>query len=368
MTDIFFCDLCNESVPLADLDGGRAFRIKGRVVCSACNVAMSQPGGGVASATPAAGEPILSHGHAHAAATARGGGGAYAALTLAVLALGGVALVGAWTREEVVALRQQQRDELDGLRARVATLGTALEDQNAERARLEAAITGHVDEQLAALSQRLRIQDDELARLSREFRDGLEGVNSQAASISDALMRLERQDGELLTLSRRLNELQAAARETDEQLSAELRALRDAGASVVAPIPAEARPAWWPLVEQLRSDSVSERYAALVGLSGTRDPAAAPHVLPLLADPDIFLRMAAARTLGDLGSPESVGALIDTLEDGEGVVREAAYLSLRAITKRDLPFDAQSPDAAERSRRVKAWREWWEKERPKVGG
>ena len=29
---IDFCDLCNESVPLSDLEAGRAVRVKGRVV------------------------------------------------------------------------------------------------------------------------------------------------------------------------------------------------------------------------------------------------------------------------------------------------------------------------------------------------
>src|SRR5262245_5414832 len=38
---IHFCDLCNESVPQGDLDQGRAFIRKGRVVCAACDRAMS---------------------------------------------------------------------------------------------------------------------------------------------------------------------------------------------------------------------------------------------------------------------------------------------------------------------------------------
>ena len=52
MTEIFFCDLCNESVPLSDLDGGRAFRIKGRVVCATCNLTMTIAGGPVVLGPP----------------------------------------------------------------------------------------------------------------------------------------------------------------------------------------------------------------------------------------------------------------------------------------------------------------------------
>ena len=38
---IHFCDLCNESVPQSDLDEGRAFLRKGRVVCARCDRSMS---------------------------------------------------------------------------------------------------------------------------------------------------------------------------------------------------------------------------------------------------------------------------------------------------------------------------------------
>jgi hypothetical protein len=39
--DIHFCDLCNESVPQSDLDLGRAFVRRGRVVCASCERAMT---------------------------------------------------------------------------------------------------------------------------------------------------------------------------------------------------------------------------------------------------------------------------------------------------------------------------------------
>ena len=39
--EILFCDLCNESVPQSDLERQRAFRLKGRVICSECDKAMS---------------------------------------------------------------------------------------------------------------------------------------------------------------------------------------------------------------------------------------------------------------------------------------------------------------------------------------
>ena len=39
---ILFCDLCNESVPQSELDAGRAFMRKGRVICLKCDQLMTQ--------------------------------------------------------------------------------------------------------------------------------------------------------------------------------------------------------------------------------------------------------------------------------------------------------------------------------------
>jgi len=55
-----------------------------------------------------------------------------------------------------------------------------------------------------------------------------------------------------------------------------------------------------------------------------------------------------------------IPALIDALEDPEASVREAAVVSLRAITARDFRFDPGAKES-ERAKRVKAWRDWWKK-------
>jgi HEAT repeat protein len=94
-------------------------------------------------------------------------------------------------------------------------------------------------------------------------------------------------------------------------------------------------------------------------LGDTDDPEVVPHLVPMLDDADIFVRMAACRHLGDLGSVTAIPALIDTLEDEEASVREAALVSLRGLSGQSIPFDPMARDG-DRSKRVKAWREWWE--------
>src|ERR1700741_3271172 len=43
--EIHFCSLCNESVPQSDLDLGRAFLRRGRVICAVCERAMTHEAG-----------------------------------------------------------------------------------------------------------------------------------------------------------------------------------------------------------------------------------------------------------------------------------------------------------------------------------
>jgi hypothetical protein len=72
--------------------------------------------------------------------------------------------------------------------------------------------------------------------------------------------------------------------------------------------------------------------------------------------------------LGDLRAPEAVAALIDALGDPEPSVREAVYTALKAITKRELAFDALGEDGEQRARQIQAWRDWWAKEQARQGG
>jgi HEAT repeat protein len=80
----------------------------------------------------------------------------------------------------------------------------------------------------------------------------------------------------------------------------------------------------------------------------------------MLKDPDLFVRMATARALGDLKSERAIGPLIDALEDQETSVREAAVVALRVTTGRNFKFDPLASET-DRARKVKAWRDWYKK-------
>jgi HEAT repeat protein len=98
-------------------------------------------------------------------------------------------------------------------------------------------------------------------------------------------------------------------------------------------------------------------------LGETGDVAVVDYLVPILQDSDVFVRLSTARVLGNLGSTKAIDGLIVALGDEHAPVREASYDALRKITKKDLPFDAQTDDSAERQRRIKAWQDWWKKAR-----
>ncbi|MDH5493706.1 MAG: HEAT repeat domain-containing protein, partial [Myxococcales bacterium] len=120
-------------------------------------------------------------------------------------------------------------------------------------------------------------------------------------------------------------------------------------------------PIWLALVDDLSSSNSGVRWNAVEDLGHTGDPGVVPHLLPVLDDEDTFVRMAAARVLGELGGDESVGPLIDTLSDPAESVRDAAVASLRQITGQNFRFDPLAKQA-ERTKRIRAWRDWWEKQ------
>jgi hypothetical protein len=373
---IDFCDLCNESVPQADLEAGRAARAKGRVICARCNEIMRAqegaaatgggPGHGAPMAAGAAPGPLgaVPHGATpHVHVRPRGGGGAGTALAL--IALAATAGVGFWLfdrgeqealamrerigdlRGEVLLLRQRLDEGLDGADARAAEARRAADERLA-------AVREDVASGLSAVQEQARGVETQLASFDRRLSSMQESVGS-----------ISRQDQELVGLQQKYTQLSADV----VDLGRVLADLADEQAAVrAAAPPAETQPAWMGLLGKLSSPDDTDRWQAVIALGETRDPAVASYLLPVLGDADIFVRMAAARMLGDLRAPEAVPALIDALEDPEPSVREAVYLALKEITRRDLPFDALSEDPAERAKRVEAWRAWWAKEQERLGG
>jgi HEAT repeat protein len=394
--EIHFCDLCNESVPQSDLDLGRAFLRKGRVVCAKCDAIMTagqvsepraefgrpEPFQGLApnlAAGPFAGSPGTAVASAPSTAFAAAGSGSAELSSLAgargsgaskagiALALLGMLLTGA-VAYVLNDRHERQLGELNQRQDQVVASQRSANLQSESRARLaedaSTKLTQLVESRFSDLRQSLDqalAQDQEsanaakarLAQLSAEIRD-----------LRDALVVMQHHEDERASAQARLERIAEEFDVLRGQVD-DVKRLATAPAPVAAPHPSE--PAWMGLVKQLSSDKLSDRWTAVQSLGETGDPAVVEHLLPMLKDPDVYLRMATARQLEKLGSPKAIGPLIEALEDQEAPVREAAYIALLMLSKRNLPFDPYQ-EPGERAKRVKAWQEWWKKAQSEFTG
>jgi hypothetical protein len=398
--EVRFCDLCNESVPQADLDTGRAIVSKGRVVCVKCERAMSgaaaRPAAGAtatvtqvaavqttvasAAAAPPAAEPVLEAaarpwppppGPATVPVAPARAAGATSTLGLWVAVLGLLFTAGA------IAVFNERLKELDGsdqgllkrLEAHAATLAKLEplpQELKRESQRLEIALRKDQDDKADSLRAELRKVDTalqaaraDLTRIAATIEalraEATQGQTAWTQRIEDVAARLARQEDDFKAATLRLDEVEDLAR--NPPVAALPVGANGAGAGA-AEKPADSP--WKALIADLSNANSGLRWQAVDGMGQSGDPATVPYLIPMLDDGDVFVRMAAARVLGNLDVPEAIPALIDTLEDVDSPVREAALVALHQITGRDFQFDPQANEA-ERARRLKAVRDWWKK-------
>jgi len=352
--NLYFCDLCNESIPQADLDLGRAVRRNERLICAACEAAMSGSHARPAPTTPA---PLAAP-HIPQPVRESSSGSSIAAVALAFSSVALVAGIGAatylfWRLEDgFVATRQRLADLERSAPEPARTVAAALAEESRTR-ESEAAETRASIQALSAHLAELEQGNAQVSALERR----VEKLDERFGAVDDLASRVQHQAGVI----DQLNETVAAisvARPTEPREEAPARR-PEVAEKQPPPAPEASRPAWERWVPDLSSPDSGTRWQAVQGLGGSHDVAVVPHLVPMLADTDIFVRMAACRHLGDLGSVEAIPKLIDALEDEEASVREAALVALRSLSGQSIPFDPLARES-DRSRRVKDWRDWWE--------
>ena len=383
--EIFFCDLCNESVPEADLTSGQAYHRSGRIVCAACDSAM---GGGSEAGKPAEGGSL----------------GAAPAVALAGAAAAEAPGAAAWSRPakapQAPALPVQATPGPAGLWLGLLVLvfsasgmwilfqrmETFQADQREklQSLQLDAQTTRRTHDIFAAgLGQQLGNSEERTAAASAEARRPLaEGISALRSDLSLSLEREGQVGSQLRALGEQLKALENTQRDNKSQTSdslgdlhrdiefykERLLALEETVRQVSARGPVlalggdqpQTAAAWSSSLPDLKHSNAGLRLDAIYALGETKDKAVIPHLIPMLEDDDLFVRMATARMLEDLQARSAVPALIKALEDEQSAVREAAMGSLRRITGKNFRFDPVASDA-DRSGKIKAWRSWWQK-------
>jgi len=377
--DIFFCDICNESVPQTDLERGMAFRRGERVVCAACDNAMSNEEEGATVPAEEGSTPKEPEGdgvvesesgqeesgevpQVSSDSPERSSGGPrlssclFALLfALLLISVGANALLwmeGQKVRASLDASLEGLQKEDDMFSARFSDLQTNLSRQGQKkdayvRESLE-MMRGGVDEKFANLGNRLGRNENSLEALRQSTsadRRTLEASGKDAvAAAGVAATAVESVGEDLSYLSDRVTAL-------EEVLEGGMTPGRGGGG--------DQQPGWYSHLPELKDASAGNRWNAVTVLGDTGDPRVVPHLLPMLSDEDVFVRMATARVLGDLGIPAAIPALIKALSDEQAAVREASVVALRVLSGKDFRFDPLGKET-DRAKAQGSWRKWWD--------
>lgn len=333
MTDLFFCNVCDQSVPVARLEAGDAIRHGGRVICPTCCDA-------VAMATK------VESGKSK-------GGSMVIPLLLGLIACVGVVFVYLQMDRIRTDMTEQVNDaKLDLHRS----LTSASEEQNDGLASLDARI--------GSMQQTLQVG----------FSEGIENtaaVDMRVREVAGQVDRLEGLADGQATMQQTIRTIQAQLQIQEDGLR-EARTgqqfLRDGMADlerkiVVATAAAPTEEGGFSsevqgLVDQLKDDDPLRRVAAIEKLSKFEDPALIPFVEGLLEDSYEMNRFYAANTLGNWEAMASVPALIATLGDDFAFVRKEANAALVKITKEDMGYDSKAGEK-DRDKAASKWSDWW---------
>lgn len=352
---VYFCDLCNTSIPEQDIGEGRAKQLHGKTVGACCLGELGQ-------AAPAAAAAKT------AAPGAQSAGGGVVASTIVVL----VAIAGA-----TLFLDSRHADEAKVAQDAVTSVRDQIRPLSDQLLRLEQRMdTTLKGDALAPVQTRLEAVATEVGGIEARV---VQAVRDNATRLRDLATQIGSLESGQRDHVARIAELQSEMRRTgervDEWIAAGARVAAptidppaDSGAGAGAvPTDAAGPGAGLPehlqaFVAQLTDADDGERFEAVDELLQSGDARVYGHILPLAADPDPFVRRLVFEGLKDHRDPVSVDALIKALGDTESLVRYTAHASLKALTEQDFAFD---PDAAsgKRASMQRRWQEWWDKNR-----
>ena len=308
---------------------------------------------------PALGSPAVLH-------AAPRGGGFVSALALVGAALGGIALSQSIDARDRLAARPDLSAKLDDAERRIERL---LEDGVAARGRVETLNTRL--EKLAGEPALLR--DSLTEQLLR-----IEAIERSTGDLSNLLAKL-RSDKEMVTrlelVQARLESDLAALKGQVQGITARIIAIatapappdgtREPTAEADGGAPTDAIEKFDAdtkrLIAELANKDEGVRWEAVEKLAKKRNAAVVPFLLPVLGDKDTFVKFRAISAMRELDAKGAIAPLLKLLRDEQQIVREEAQEALVALTGNHQRHNMVDGSAADREKGVKAWEEWWDK-------
>ncbi|HET6163933.1 MAG TPA: HEAT repeat domain-containing protein [Planctomycetota bacterium] len=347
---IYFCDLCNESIPQEDLEQNRVTSVRGKMICARCAPSIA----GAAGATGATGVRTVA-----VPAAAASGGGRLVAVVAVLLA--GFGLYLGWNANGRL---DRQTDPGPRLAALDKTLGDAVH----QVAQLEESLRAETSARERAAAEPAKLREEIGAHLAR-----LEGIERDVGTIRNDLANLSTDRNKIVSIDAKQGQF-------EQELDALQRELKDAVAKLAAaaaepkaaaPAGGGAAPAKDPTpqldaeTKKLLADFASKegavRWSAVDRIARRHDPTLLQYLLPMLEDSDAFVQFRAIGAMRELNAKTSVGRLVKLLRDNDAIVREEAQDALITLTGNPMRFDVGNGPPPEREKGAKAWEEWYEK-------
>ena len=340
--EIRFCSICNESIPDGEFETGRAIQAGKRSQHVACGLKRAAEMNGPRSWLTSA-------------------------LALYAAGVATFFLVSMLSKPDEVAkapevpeivearltdvVQESERRQVDLIDARLDRMQARLKRTFAEETLKE------WQDRVASDLQKL---DDRMLGYANKVHDRMTAIDSRLSAVESRLSRLmdwfQRIQDQADQLERELAEARAQPVEQPKQ---------PAPAEPVAQEPKkepknaerEAQVDKW--IESLKDNNPEVVFTATIELGKLKDARAVQPLMGILkSHRELWPRLGAATSLGDLRAPDAVPTLIDALQDKEELVRSAAANALRGITEQDFDY-VQGLSRAERQRIQKRYRTWW---------
>ena len=351
---IYFCDICNESIPLKDINSNSITIERGKIFCQKCAPKPSRR----SSVSP------------------------WLLLTLLGLTLGLLALA-VWLYTSLSAQRQDSDAQRTTLALLEADLRTAAQEQRVLETGLRellGAQAAHHSEFTVARSELQRRQEaveqkevthstelrGEIAKTSKDLIGKLESINSQLqAELVDSKLQMEGLRAQQIALKERIGLMEmliatgaksAATAPSEEGLTKEEPGEPPApeGGSAPSAVP----PAPESLFADLESTDSGRRYSAVLASRGHSGDRVVEAVTARLGASAAHNRIAVIESLRLMKAIAATERLIQSLRDKEYLVRMYAARSVRELTGQSLAFDPDG-NGLDREKQVKAWEAWW---------
>lgn len=343
--EVFFCDLCNTSVPARDLELGVAKRVKGRLLGACCTKELlaSVPSAEGRSHVPLATVVLLA---------------AIAGATVFLDRRIGDEIAGIGTRisGQVEASLARHSDRLGNIEARVAS--------SAEKADLGGVNErlGELQTRLGAVAEKAEVANAQADALKQNFGKIQEAWSESQKAHEETTKRFE---GSLRAIGDDLAALKAMPRSSSQ--SGESKPSSGDGA---AP-PMQPSAGGLPRELQHHIDSLTDsdagvRFQAVAALVDSKNPEVREPILKLVKDPDVFVRRQVFEGLRTFKHAASVEALLVGLSDPVEIVRHSAHQSLVALLGPKVVFDPNGSKEA-RGNAVRKWREYWDDNKKSFG-